>query len=191
MQPLSALSDGQLVVAVGRYRQDALAEVYRRHGAAVYALAGRVLGDPAEAEDVTQEVFLRLWDQPDRFDPDRGNLRSYLLAQSHSRAVDLIRSRSARSRREQQDARSTATAGYDLEREVWDLALAEQVTRAVAGLPDDERQAIQLAYFGGHTYREVADLLRQPEGTVKSRIRLGLRRMRHVLADAGAREPER
>ncbi len=191
MQPLNDLSDPQLVVAVARFRQDALAEAYRRHGTAVYALAGRVVGDLAEAEDITQEVFLRLWNHPDRFDPARGSLRSFLLTQSHSRAVDLVRSRAARARREEHDARVTATAGYDLEREVWDLTMADHVARAVADLPDDEREAIQLAYFGGHTYREVADLLSQPEGTVKSRIRNGLRRMRRGLSDAGAKELER
>jgi RNA polymerase sigma-70 factor, ECF subfamily len=190
MQPVSELSDAQLVVAVGRFREEALAEAYRRHGGAVFGLAKRVTGDASAAEDVTQEVFLRLWDQPDRFDPDRGALRSFLLAQAHSRAVDLVRSRSARARREERDARATANAGYDLEREVWDLAVADQVAQAVASLPEEEREPIQLAYFGGHTYREVATLLCQPEGTIKSRIRNGLRRMRTALAETGVREEQ-
>ncbi|HEX3947372.1 MAG TPA: sigma-70 family RNA polymerase sigma factor [Acidimicrobiales bacterium] len=188
MQPINDLSDTQLVVAVGRFREEALAEIYRRHGGAVFGLARRVVGDGAEAEDVAQEIFLRLWNQPDRFNPDRGTLRSFLLAQAHSRAVDLVRSRAARARREERDARSTANAGYDLEHEVWDLTVADQVARAVAELPEDERAAIELAYFGGHTYREVADLLSQPEGTVKSRIRTGLKRLRGTLAESIVRE---
>ncbi|MGO9458215.1 MAG: RNA polymerase sigma factor [Acidimicrobiales bacterium] len=182
------LGDAQLVVAVARYGEDALAELYRRHAPAVLSLARRVTGDAGTAEDVVQEVFLRLWDQPDRFDPGRGSLRSYLLAQAHSRAVDLIRSRAARSRREEREARAAANAGYDLEREVWDLAVADQVAQALASLPTEERAAIELAYYDGHTYREVATILSQPEGTVKSRIRNGMRRMRSSLAESGARE---
>jgi RNA polymerase sigma-70 factor (ECF subfamily) len=185
MGPLSETSDAQLVVAIARFRDDALAEVYRRHGGAVYGLARRVVGDAAEAEDVTQEVFVRLWNHPERFDPARGSLRAFLLAQAHGRAVDLVRSRVARSRREERDAGATANRGYDLEREVWDLAVADQIAGAMASLPVEERTAIELAYFGGHTYREVASLLVEPEGTVKSRIRNGLRRMRLVLTDAG------
>jgi RNA polymerase sigma-70 factor (ECF subfamily) len=190
MQPVTELSDPQLVVAVGRFREEALAEIYRRHGGVVFGLAKKVVGDVGEAEDIVQEVFLRLWHQPDRFDPARGTLRSFLLAQSHSRAVDVVRSREARTRREEREARATANAGYDLEREVWDLMVTDQVARAVADLPDEERAAIELAYFGGHTYREVADLLSLPEGTVKSRIRTGLRRMRGALSDTGARDRE-
>ncbi len=182
------LGDAQLVVAVARYGEDALAELFRRHAPAVLSLARRVTGDAGTAEDVVQEVFLRLWNQPDRFDPGRGSLRSYLLAQAHSRAVDIVRSRAARARREEREARAAANAGYDLEREVWDLAVADQVAQALASLPTEERAAIELAYYDGHTYREVATILSQPEGTVKSRIRNGMRRMRSSLAESGARE---
>ena len=184
-QSLGDMSDAALVVAVGRWRNDALAEIYRRHGGAVYALARRVLNDVADAEEVVQEVFLRLWNAPEKFDPERGSLRSYLLAHCHGRAVDLLRADSSRRRREEREARATAEKGYDLEHQVWDLAVAERVQAAVSTLPAEERKAIELAYFGGHTYREVATLLDAPEGTVKSRIRTGLRRLRAALADAG------
>ncbi len=176
-------SDATVVVAIGRWRQDALAEAYRRHAGAVHALARRVLFDAAAAEEVVQEVFIRLWNSPERFDAQRGSLRSFLLAQAHGRAVDQLRSETSRKRREDREARFTAEAGYDLEREVWDLAVAERVKQAVGGLPVEERRAIELAYFGGHTYREAATVLGQPEGTVKSRIRSGLRRLRTHLAD--------
>jgi len=185
MQQIGEVSDAQLVTSIARYSEIALAEVYRRHGGAVYGLARRVLNNASEAEDVTQEVFLRLWNQPDRFDPGRGTLRSFLLTQSHGRAVDAVRSLNARRLRESGEARRTATADYDMQHEVWDLAVADQVARALGDLPDDERRAIELAYFDGHTYVEVADLLGQPEGTVKSRIRNGMRRMRALLVDAG------
>ncbi|MDQ3574685.1 MAG: sigma-70 family RNA polymerase sigma factor [Actinomycetota bacterium] len=182
---LSDASDGALVVAIGRWREDALAEAYRRHAGAVYALARRVLVDVTPAEEVVQEVFLRLWTEPEKFDPERGSLRSYLLAQSHGRAVDILRSETSRRRREDRQARQTAEAGYDLEREVWDLTVAERVKEMVTVLPQEERRAIALAYFGGHTYREVAVLLDEPEGTVKSRIRAGLKRMRSRLVETG------
>jgi RNA polymerase sigma-70 factor (ECF subfamily) len=183
MQAIEEVSDAQLVTSIARYSEVALAEVYRRHGGAVYGLARRVLNDPAEAEDVTQEVFLRLWNEPDRYDPGRGSLRSFLLAQSHARAVDAVRSTSSRRQRESRDALRTARGTYDLQHEVWDLAMADQVGQAMGALPAEERRAIELAYFDGHTYREVARLLQQPEGTVKSRIRNGMRRMRAALAD--------
>lgn len=187
---IDEVSDAQLVTSIARYSELALAEAYRRHGGAVYGLAKRVLHNGAEAEDVTQEVFLRLWREPERFDPTRGSLRSYLLAQSHGRAVDAIRSSNARRLREARDATRAAQAAYDLEHEAWDLAVADQVTRAMGALPDEERRAIELAYFDGHTYREVATVLGQPEGTVKSRIRNGMRRMRAALSDAGVRGVE-
>ena len=186
---LRDMGDAALVVAIGRWRQDALAEAFRRHAGAVHALARRVLRDDSAAEEVVQEIFLRLWNAPDRFDPDRGTLRSFLLAQSHGRAVDLLRSDVSRRRREEKDARGTAEAGYDIEHEVWDLAVADHVKDAVADLPTDERKAIELAYFGGHSYREVAEMLGAPEGTVKSRIRSGLRRMRGALTAAGIGAP--
>lgn len=182
-------SDGNLVVAIGRWRQDALAEAYRRHAGAVFALARRLLVDRTLAEEIVQEVFLRIWNHPEKFDPDRGSLRSYLLAQAHGRSVDLLRSEVSRRAREQREAAANAEAGYDLEHAVVDLAVAEEVRDALAVLSSEERAAIELAYFGGHTYREVAVLLDQPEGTIKSRIRSGLRRLRGALVDAGISSP--
>lgn len=183
------MSDAGLVVAIGRFHHDALAEAYRRHGAAAFGLALRILVDRRLAEEVVQEVFLRIWNEPEKFDPERGTLRSYLLAQTHGRSVDLVRAESARRAREERDARRTADTGYDLEREVYELTLAEHVRDALGALSEGERDAIELAYFGGHTYREVAVLLGQPEGTVKSRIRAGLGRLREALVATGTTEP--
>lgn len=181
----TSASDANLVLAVARFDESALAEIYRRHAGAMYALAKRVLREHAVAEEVVQEVFLRLWNQPERFDHERGSLRSYLLSITHGRAVDVVRSDGARREREKRDARFTAEAGYDLEREVWDLSLAAHFRDAISTLPDHERRAIELAYFGGHSYREVATMLEEPEGTVKSRIRTGLKRLHATLDAAG------
>ena len=129
------VSDAALVLAIARYRQEALAEAYRRHAGAVFGLARRLLSEQALAEEIVQEVFLRLWNDPDRFDPVRGTLRSYLLAHTHGRAVDLLRSEGARRTREERDARRTAEGGYDVEHEVWDLATADQVRQSMDRLP--------------------------------------------------------
>ena len=178
-------SDAALVVSIGRYQQAALAEAYRRHAGAVFGLAKRLLNDHARAEEIVQEVFVRLWNEPNRYDPERGTLRSFLLAHTHGRSVDMIRAESSRRNREEKEARQQADAGYDLAHEVWDMALAGHVREALGALQPGEREAIELAYFGGLTYREAAEQLGEPEGTVKSRIRSGLTRLRSDRVNAG------
>lgn len=178
-------SDAALVVAIGRYQQAALAEAYRRHAGAVFGLAKRLLNDRARAEEIVQEVFVRLWNEPNRYDPERGTLRSFLLAHTHGRSVDTIRADASRRTREEREAREQAIGGYDIAHEVWDIALAGHVRDAMNSLQQGERVAIELAYFGGLTYREAAERLGEPEGTVKSRIRSGLKRLRSELQQAG------
>lgn len=174
--------DAALVAAIGRREQPALAEAYDRHSGPAFGLARRVLADRTLAEEVVQEVFLRLWNTPEKYDAERGTLRAYLLAQTHGRAVDLLRAETARRRRESKDAVRSPRVVESLDREILQLSQADAVRRALDSLHPNEREAIELAYFGGHTYREVAELLEQPEGTVKSRIRSGLGRLRTALA---------
>ena len=173
-------------MGVARWHPEALAEIYRRNAGAVFGLAKRLLASEVLAEEVTQEVFVGLWERPERYDAARGSLRAFLLAVAHSRAVDLVRSETSRHAREQR-ARAVAEAGYDLEQEVLELVANERARKALAVLPEAERSAIELAYFGGHTYREVAVIQGEPEGTVKSRVRSGLRRMERQLADLAQR----
>lgn len=180
---VTAASDATLVIAIGRESGSALAEVYRRHGGAVYGLACRVVGAGGQADDVTQEVFVGLWSRPERYDAARGSLRAYLLAAAHSRAVDLLRAESSRGAREARHLReqSRLASKSSLEDQVGDSMLGHEIRRGVERLPADERLAIELAYFGGRSYREVAAVLAEPEGTVKSRIRRGLRRLSNTL----------
>jgi RNA polymerase sigma-70 factor (ECF subfamily) len=179
--------DADLVRAVARFDEAAMRELYRRHGRAVFGLACRLLGDTTRAEEVLQDVFVRLWEHPERFEPGRGELRSFLLRQAHSRSIDRLRSDAARTRREEghEAERLRCHPGDDLEREVWDLIRSETVKEALAALSTGEREAITLAYFGGYTYREVATMLREPEGTIKGRIRVGLHKLATRLESAG------
>lgn len=178
-------TDAELVSAIERQDNESLAEVYRRHGGPIYGLAKRLLKNPDLAEEVVQEVLLRLWRNPEKFDADRGTLRSYLLSHTHGRSVDLIRSESARRIREERDARLTAESSLSLEEQVWEMALADHIRTALGELDDSERRAIELAYFGGYTYREVAVMLDTPEGTIKSRIRTALKRLNGALSKSG------
>lgn len=176
-----ANDDSALASAVTRRDQGALGEIYRRHGGAVWSLARRVCRDHQWAEEVTQSVFTELWSRPERFDPGRGRLRAWLLTQAHARAVDVVRSEAARRRRQDRDAQLTPVIEDGFESAVDTSTLADHVRRAVDQLHPDERDAIQLAYFGGYSYRQAAAVLGAPEGTVKSRIRAGLEHLRRGL----------
>ena len=179
-------TDAELVSVMASPRREqqgetALSEVYRRHGDAVFGLALRVIRNRALAEDVAQDVFLSLWRKPERFDAERGTLRTFLLTMTHSRAVDLIRSEQSRRSREEREHLKVVRSTPSIEDEVIDIHTAEHVRRALESLSHDERQAIELAYFGGQSYRQVARTLDQPEGTVKSRIRSGMKELGRVL----------
>ncbi|HEX6417838.1 MAG TPA: sigma-70 family RNA polymerase sigma factor [Acidimicrobiales bacterium] len=177
--------DEDLVAAVADGDHDALAELYRRYGGAVWAVARRVCNDRTLAEDVTQTVFVDLWRRPRRFDPARGALRPWLVAQAHARAVDVVRSEAARRRRHERESLYAPPPSPDVEAAAHLATLSADVRRAVDQLAADEREAIVLAYFGGHSYRETAALLAAPEGTIKSRIRRGLAGLRQVLDAQG------
>jgi len=162
----------------------ALSEVYDQFAPFVYGLAARVIGDRRAAEDVTQEVFLSLWERPDAFDPGRGRLRTFVGTLAHRRAIDLVRREEARRRRNTRDAAGVLPIP-DVDELAIAIVTAEHVRAEVENLPPEQRAAIELAYFAGRTYRQVAEELGIPEGTAKSRMRLGLRRIADALAAKG------
>lgn len=183
---VSTLDDAALVRAIANRDADAeasMAELYRRYGPVVAGLARRVLGDRALAEDVTQDVFVGFWRSAERFDGDRGRVRTLLLTQTHGRCVDVIRSRNARTAREMRVEHEPRAPMEEIDAELMAIAEGEIVRDALAKLPPDERTAIELAYFGANTYRQVASILGVPEGTIKGRIRSGLRRLHDLLSD--------
>lgn len=178
-------SDAQLAARLVEGDGLALAEVYRRHGPRVIAVANAVLRDRGAAEDVCQDVFVLLSRQPQRFDSARGSLVTYLVVVAHGRALDRLRSEQARARRESRQAFLTPSASEGADDKAIASSTAAQVWAAVSTLPPHEAEALRLAYFGGSTYREVASILQVAEGTVKSRIRSGLRRLRAAFIDQG------
>jgi RNA polymerase sigma factor (sigma-70 family) len=162
----------------------ALSDLYDQFGSYVFGLAARVIGDRHAAEDVTQEVFLSMWERPEAFEPARGRLRTFLGTLAHRRAVDVVRREEARRRRAAREA-ATATPIPDVGELAMAIVSAEQVRAEVNRLPSEQRAAIELAYFGGRTYRQVAEELGIPEGTAKSRMRLGLGRIAQALEAQG------
>jgi len=167
--------------------ESAVADLYDQFASFVFGLARRVTGDRTAAEDVTQDVFVACWERPEAFDPDRGRLRTFLGTLAHRRAVDWVRREEARRRRAARDA-ALVVRVPDVEEMVSALATAERVRAEVERLPAEQAEAIRLAYFGGKTYRQVAIELGIPEGTAKSRLRLGLRRIAAALEGNGVEQ---
>ena len=164
--------------------------LYDRLAPQVYGLVRRVLRDPAQAEEVTQEVFVEVWRTSTRFEPARGSAGAWVMTLAHRRAVDRVRSEQASSNRERRAAASSTAPPFDevVERVTATLE-AEQVRRCLGSLTDLQRQAVTLAYYAGYTYREVAELLDANLATVKTRMRDGLVRLRDCLGVGQAVKP--
>ncbi|MGE0879781.1 MAG: RNA polymerase sigma factor [Acidimicrobiia bacterium] len=163
----------------------ALAEAYERYGSFVFGLARRITGDAGAAQDITQEVFVRLWERPTGFDVGRGTLRSYLGVITHRRSVDWVRREASRTRREERDQNEARGVVVDVADAATAGVISQHVRSAVETLPADQRRAVELAYFAGHTYREVATLLGVAEGTAKGRLRLALTKLADALRAEG------
>jgi RNA polymerase sigma factor (sigma-70 family) len=186
---LAHLSDEALVALVARSDEVALAELYDRFGRVAYGLARRILRDDALAEDAVQEGFLAAWRSAPRFVPERAQASTWLLTLVHRRAVDLVR-REERRRTEMLDEQAEAAEGASDEA-VWLRFERERVQTALARLPDQQREALELAYYGGFTQSELAERLGQPLGTIKSRMFTGLSRLRELLTEPEAEGRER
>jgi RNA polymerase sigma-70 factor (ECF subfamily) len=170
-----------LLALVARGDQGAFAAVYDRSAAQVFGLVRRVIRDPGQSEEVTQEVMLEVWRSASRFDPHRGSAMAWLMTLAHRRAVDRIRSGQAAAERELRVAAATGP-DYDVVSEEVETRLdAQRVRRCLDSLTDLQRESVTLAYYGGYTYREVASLLGVATGTVKTRMRDGLIRLRDCL----------
>ena len=164
----------------------ALTAVVAEFGSLVRGVARRVLGDDAAADDVTQDVFVWLWERPDRFDPERGSLRAFLSVVARRRAIDWIRRHDADRRRADRAAQESSLVLDDVAEGVGLRDDAARVRAAVAALPAEQRDCVTLAFFGGLSYREVAVRLGIPEGTAKSRLRLALGKLSTTLGPTGA-----
>jgi RNA polymerase sigma factor (sigma-70 family) len=184
---MDSKSDVELAEALAAGQVDALAELYDRYGALAYSVALRILGDPGRAEDVVQDAFLKLWHGAARFDSRRGSLRTWVITTVRNRSIDYLRGRSARERQEREiPPDTTATgAGSDPWSEVSASIEREVVKDALACLPAEQRQAVELAYFGGYSHREIAEMVGVPLSTVKSRMRLALEKLHSYLQGRG------
>jgi RNA polymerase sigma-70 factor (ECF subfamily) len=188
---LAGLSDPDLATRMAAGDTDALGELYDRYGPLAYSVALRVLGDPGRSEDVVQDAFLKLWNGAGDFDPSRGALRTWLMTAVRNRSIDYLRGRGAHERAEQElPAEVAAESASDPWREVSMSLEREAVREAIDNLPSEQRQAVELAYFGGYSHREIAEMTRVPLSTVKGRMRLALEKMHSYLMGRGlAYEP--
>jgi len=176
------LSDEAVIALIARSDEQALAELYDRFGRVAYGLARRILRDEALAEDAVQDAFLTAWRRADTFMPERSKASTWLLTLVHRRAVDLVR-REERRRAEPIDESTEIPTDTTAEDVAWLRFERERVQAALRQLPDQQREALELAYYGGFTQSELAERLGQPVGTIKSRMFSGLGRLRDLLAE--------
>lgn len=182
-----AETDAQLARNIRAGSADALGELYDRHAAAALAVALRVLGSREEAEDVVHDAFVAVWRKIDRFDAERGSLRAWLMTVVRNRAIDRVRGSRPAMDIEDADERALLRSGSN---PTWDATLrrtsAAAVQAVIGQLPDDQRRAVELAYFEGCTYREVAERTGVPPGTASGRLRLALAKLREGLSGTAA-----
>jgi RNA polymerase sigma-70 factor (ECF subfamily) len=180
---LRDLADEDLMQLVRRGDADAFGIVYARHASSAYSLAYRMMGSRPAAEDVTQEAFLSAWRSGARYDRGRASVRTWLLGIVHNRAIDAMRRGKVRDfpRADDESAAERLEGGERTDVEVARRDEAATIRRAIETLPSEQSQVIELAYFGGFTHTEIAAMLRAPVGTVKGRMRLGLKKLRDEL----------
>jgi RNA polymerase sigma-70 factor, ECF subfamily len=184
---LHRLADEDLMGLAGEGQAGAFGIVFDRHGDAAFSLAYRMCGSRPRAEDIVQESFVSLWRRASRYDRVRGSVRSWVLSVVHNQAIDSFRSENVRAARELRDEglAERVPAAERTETEVERRDDAEHVRSALLELPPEQLRVIELAYFGGFTHTQIADMLELPAGTVKGRMRLGLSKLRLSLNGAG------
>jgi RNA polymerase sigma-70 factor, ECF subfamily len=185
-EAMQRLADEDLMTLVERRDADAFAILYDRHGGAAYSLAHRIVGDPSVAEDVTQEAFLSVWRSGARFDAARGSVRTWTLGIVRNRSIDALRRLAGSAPKLDLDddrVLESQPAGELTEGEAVRRETARTVRGALRDLPAEQSEVIGLAYFGGFTHSEIAEMLGMPLGTVKGRMRLGLEKIRASLAE--------
>ena len=180
---LRSLADEDLMQLVRRGNAPAFEVIYERHSQAAFSLAYRIAGSRGVAEDVVQEAFLNIWRSGARYERARGSVRTWVLGIVHHRAIDALRRSSVHERRRAADEglEEMLETGERTDVEAARHEEARVVRKALKHLPSEQVQVIELAYFGGFTHTEIAELLATPVGTVKGRMRLGLEKMRHAL----------
>ena len=180
-------SDVDLAAALAAGDVDALAQLYDRYGPLAYSVSVRILGDPGKAEDVVQDAFLKLWHSAARFDSHRGSLRTWVITAVRNRSIDYLRGRSAHERQEREIPVETEAdgVGSDPWREVAATIERDVIREALASLPAEQRQTVELAYFGGYSHREIAEMIQVPLSTIKGRMRLALEKLHSYLQGRG------
>jgi RNA polymerase sigma-70 factor (ECF subfamily) len=187
----AVLADEDLMQLVSGGDAGAFEVVYDRHSTVAYSLAFRICGARAQADDVVQEAFLSVWRSGARYDRTRGSVRTWVLGIVHNRAIDAIRRATVHDRRRASDEgiEERFESGERTDAEVARRAEARDVRELLGGLPAEQKRVIELAYFGGYTHSEIAEILDAPIGTVKGRMRLGLEKLRGKLAERGVTSP--
>ncbi len=185
-------SDDELLAAVGRRDETAVAALYDRYGRLAFSVAYRILGDQGAAEDVVQDAFLSVWRRAASFQPGRGSVRTWLLSIVHHRAIDRLRGTAGRARRDTALEEVDRVAALDDPWRDVELTLQRDVLKkGLATLPEEQRRTIELAYFGGYTQTEIAGAMGVPVGTVKGRMRIGLQKLRALLSGGGVDQAQR
>ncbi len=179
--------DETLLRLIARANENALGEIYDRYGRLVYSLALRAVNDPAVAEEITQDVFMRVWEKADTYRVDQGKVATWLTRITRNRAIDMFRRRKIRPEGNRADWAADGSPdlpdGTNVEAEVANLQHRQEVQQALAKLPPEQRVVLAYAFFQGYSHSEIAEILHEPLGTVKTRIRLAMQKLRQLLQD--------
>ena len=184
------LADEDLISLVEAADAEAFATLYDRHSRAAYSLAYRMMGERQASEDLAQDAFLKVWRSASSYRAERGSVRTWILSIVHNRGIDQIRSQASRRRRQEEiEASAPRSQPSEAFAETWRNSQREQVRQALNTLPPEQLKILELAYFSGYTHVEISDLLRLPLGTVKGRMRLGLKKIRDYFESRDAAVP--